>query len=136
MYYIGTKYLLGIIDIKLFKWVWTIPTTIKHGDIYNENVGYKYLTYGTSIFQNNHSNYLQLYIRYILTKSEFKFTEEFDLMTFLSIMNHIKNKENTILILKFKKSDLSVEDVKYNKIDLNNDKYYYKIYEIPIKHFN
>ena len=135
-YNIGTKHLLGTIDNKLFKWVWTIPTIIEYGDIYNENIGYKYLTYGISIFQQkNDSNHFQLYIRYILTKSDFKFNEDFDLITFLSVLNNIKNKDNTLLILKFKKSDLSVEEINYNKINLDDKKYYYKVYEIPKKIF-
>ena len=132
---IGTKYLLGVIDNNLYKWVWTIPTTIKYGDIYNENIGYKYLSYGTSIFQSE-SNYFQLYVRYILTKSEFKLKNRFDFTTFMSVLNNIKNKNNTLLILKFKKSDLSVEHIKHDKINLDDNKYYYKIYEIPKNLFN
>lgn len=132
---IGTKYLLGIIDNKQFKWIWTIPTLIDYGDLYNENIGYKYLNYGASIFKKK-SNYFQLYTRYILTKSDFKLNETFDLITFFSVLNNIKNKDNMLLILKFKKSDLSVEQINYNKINLDDKKYYYKVYEIPKKIFN
>jgi hypothetical protein len=132
---IGTKYLLGVIDNQQFKWIWTIPTLIDYGDLYNENIGYKYLNYGTSIFKKK-SNYFQLYTRYILTKSDFKLNETFDIITFLSVLNNIKNKDNTLLILKFKKSDLSVEQINHSKINLDDNKYYYKIYEIPKKIIN
>ena len=140
-YDIGTHNILGILQGNKFNWSWSIPT-FKKQDIVNEGIAYKYLEHGLSIFKDTKEselNNFNLYIRYLLTKSQIELNSEYELIWLLSIFNNVKNKDNIILLnkiniegdLKKKKWEKNMKHIKYNEIDLNDKKHYYKIYEIP-----
>jgi hypothetical protein len=148
-YNIGIYNILGILQNDQFKWAWSIPVDKKF-DVVNEGYHYKYLKYGLSILRDDNmteSSYFLLYIRYILTKSEFNFKNLFEITIFLSILNHLKAKNNQLVILKFDTKKLSTDPtdkqkypttsiIRYDQIEINNLRYYYKIFEIPKKYLN
>lgn len=145
-YDIGTHNILGIIQGNRFNWSWSIPT-FKRQDIVNEGIAYKYLEHGLSIFKDKNQSELNnynLYLRYILTKSQIELNSEYEVVWLLSILNNVKNKDNIILInkiniegnLKKKNWEKNMKQIKYNEIDLNDKKHYYKIYEIPKKYLD
>ena len=150
---VGVFNILGFIQNKTYIWSWTSPVDGAF-DAINEGLAYKYLHYGLTIFRNNkmmESDYFKLYIRYILTKSNIKFNNNFDIIIFLIILNYIKNKKNNIIILKYNKNNkkqkknnkktegwknidlVQISHIDYSDINLDDDKCYYIIYEIPKK---
>ena len=108
---IGIYNILGILQNDKFKWAWSIPVDKKY-DVVNESYHYKYLRYGLSILRDNkmvESSYFLLYIRYILTKSEFKFSQKYQIILLLSILNHLKAKNNQLMIWQFDTKKLSID---------------------------
>jgi len=147
---------LGFIQKQSYIWSWSSPVN-KSFDVINEGLSFKYLQYGLTIFKNDkmtEDDYFKVYIRYILTKSNIKLNNNFDLILFLSILNYIKNKNNKLVILKYTKNKEKKKDKKnrtegwknvnlvkithidYSDIELDNDKYFYKIFELPQKLLN
>lgn len=137
---------LGIISNDEFIPSWSIPVDKIH-DVVNESLSYKYLLYGISILRDKNmtsNSYFKLYIRYLLTKSNIKLKNHFDLVLLLSIFNLIKKNTNEIVIFKWDKTKMisdkhfdykipTISEIFYNEIEFNNPNFYYKIFEIPRK---
>jgi hypothetical protein len=145
-YNIGVYNFLGIIQGNKFNWFWSIPT-FKKEDMVNEGVAYKYLNYGLSIFKDEKQselNYFNLYNRYILTRSQVEVNNEYELIWLLSILNNVKSKDNILVInkiniegdLKKKNWEKSIKHIKYNEVNLDDEKHYYKVFEIPKKYLD
>jgi hypothetical protein len=151
---LNTKYkiaiynILGVIDSDNFVPMWSIPVDKKH-DVINEGISYKYLQYGLSILKNygnmTENHYFNLYIRSIITSSNIKINNNFELILLLSIFNHIKKSTNEIIIFKWDKTKMvhdadynykipTISQINYDEIQFNNNDYYYKIFEIPKKY--
>lgn len=150
-YKIGTFNTLGVIENKKYVPYWTIPVD-KRFDSINENLSYQYLQYALTIFSDpekykSDRTYFNFYIRNILTKSNINIENQFQIVLLLSIYNKLKKDKNEIVILRWDKSNLildkdynykipTISQIYYDQIDLDNDNYYYKIYEIPKKYLN
>lgn len=145
-YNIGTYNILGILQGNTFNWAWSIPV-FKYQDTVNEGNSYNYLNYGLTIFKNDNDselNSFKLYTRYILTRSNIIVKSNYELIWLFSILNDIKKKNNIFLIakvniegnLKKKNWEKNIKHIDYNNIVLNDEKHYYKIYEIPKKYLD
>ena len=91
------------------------------------------------------NDYFNLYIRSIITSSNLKINNQFELILLLSIFNHIKKSTNEIVIFKWDKTKMiydeiynykipTISQINYDEIQFDNNDYYYKIFEIPKKY--